>query len=498
MHPHKLFIFIFSVLLISCEKPVEISIAKKDTSLVSYVNPFIGTDGTGHTFPGATLPFGMMQLSPDTRVDGSWEGCSGYHYSDAYIYGFSHTHLSGTGVSDYGDILVMPAGEINFNNGFDGKKGYRKPFSHENETASVGYYSVVLDSINVKAELTVSYRSGKHRYTFPEGQKQILIIDLEHRDMVLDSKLNLLSDTEISGYRHSKAWAEDQRLFFDARFSKPFTKITLHEDITTGKKVIAAFEFDETTGSTIELDIAISPVDEAGARKNRMAEIDGKSFENIQTEAEEIWEKQLEKIVIETPSHDNKVIFYTAMYHAMIAPNSYQDVDGRYRGMDLKIHQTKDFDYYTVFSLWDTYRAVHPLYTIIEQERTTDFINTFLAKYDEGGILPIWDLSGNYTGCMIGYHAVPVIADAYLKGIGGFDAEKALEAMKHSAMQDHLGLESYKKLGYIPMEIESESVSKILEYAYDDWTIAQMAKQLGKEEDYKQFMQRAQYYKNSL
>lgn len=496
MHPHKLFIFIFSVLLISCEKPVEISIAKKDTSLVSYVNPFIGTDGTGHTFPGATLPFGMMQLSPDTRVDGSWEGCSGYHYSDEYIYGFSHTHLSGTGVSDYGDILVMPAGEIIFNNGFDGKKGYRKPFSHENETATAGYYSVLLDSINVKVELTVSYRSGKHRYTFPEGQKQILLIDLEHRDEVLDSKLNLLSDTEISGYRYSKAWAEDQRLFFDARFSKPYTNVTFHEDNTTGKKVIAAFEFDETTGSTIELDIAISPVDEAGARKNRMAEIEGKSFENIKTEAEEIWEKQLEKIVIETPSHDNKVIFYTAMYHAMIAPNSYQDVDGRYRGMDLEIHQTIDFDYYTVFSLWDTYRAVHPLYTIIEQERTNDFINTFLAKYDEGGIMPIWDLAGNYTHCMIGYHAVPVIADAYLKGVDGFDAQKAFEAMKHSAMQDKLGLEAYKKNGFIPMEEESESVSKTLEYAYDDWTIAQMAKALGKTEDYKLFTERAQYYKN--
>lgn len=490
----SLFVLIF--LLFSCKQPLDLSPAVKDTPLISYVNPMIGTDGTGHTFPGATLPFAMMQLSPDTRVDGSWEGCSGYHFSDKYIYGFSHTHLSGTGVSDYGDILVMPAGEIIFNNGFDGKKGYKKPFSHENETATLGYYSVILDSINVKAELTVSYRSGKHRYTFPEGQKQILIIDLEHRDIVLDSKLNLLSETEISGYRHSKAWAEDQRLFFDARFSKPYTNVTFHEVNTTGKRVIAAFEFDKTTGKTIELDIAISPVDEAGARKNRMAEIEGKSFEIIKTEAEEIWEKQLEKIIIETPSHDNKVVFYTAMYHAMIAPNLYQDVDGRYRGMDLEIHQTTDFDYYTVFSLWDTYRAVHPLYTIIEQERTTDFINTFLAKYDEGGIMPIWDLAGNYTHCMIGYHAVPVIADAYLKGIDGFDSEKAFEAMKHSAMQDKLGLKSYKKNGFIPLEEESESVSKTLEYAYDDWTIAQMAKALGKEEDYKLFTQRAQYYKN--
>lgn len=488
--------FVLLFLFFSCKQAVDLSPAVKDAPLVSYVNPFIGTDGTGHTFPGATLPFGMMQLSPDTRVDGSWEGCSGYHYSDEYIYGFSHTHLSGTGVSDYGDVLVMPSNEIIFNNGFDGKKGYRKPFSHDNETASVGYYSVLLDSINVKAELTVSYRSGKHRYTFPEGQKQVLIIDLEHRDEVLNSGLNLISETEISGFRYSKAWAEDQRLYFDAQFSKPYTHVTFHEDATSGKKVIAAFEFDETSGNVIELDLAISPVDIAGARKNRMAEIDGKSFEDIQTEAEEIWEKQLEKIIIETPNHDYKVIFYTAIYHAMIAPNIFTDVDGRYRGLDLEIHQAEDFDYYTVFSLWDTYRAVHPLYTIIEQERTNDFINTFLAKYDEAGIMPIWDLWSNETGCMIGYHAVPVIADAYMKGIRGYDANKALEAMKHSAMQDHLGLEAYKQMGYIPMEEESESVSKTLEYAYDDWTIAIMAKEMGRDDVYEKYLKRAQYYKN--
>lgn len=462
----------------------------------------IGTDGTGHTFPGATLPFGMMQLSPDTRVDGSWEGCSGYHYSDDYIYGFSHTHLSGTGVSDYGDVLLMPSNEIIFNNGFDGKKGYRKPFSHTNEIASAGYYSVVLDSIDVKVELTVSYRSGIHQYQFPDAENQYLILDLEHRDMLLDHKIHHNDDFTVIGYRHSKAWAEDQRLFYHMTFSHPIENITYQIENGQSEKNYkfesskAAIKFNNPNNEPILVKIGISAVDEAGAKNNLMTEIGDKSFETIKTDAETIWEQQLEKIIIETPNDDHKTIFYTAMYHAMIAPNLYQDVDGRYRGMDLEIHQTNDFDYYTVFSLWDTYRAAHPLYTIIEQDRTKDFIQTFLAKYDEGGIMPIWDLAGNYTGCMIGYHAVPVIADAYLKGVDGFDANKALEAMIHSAMQDHLGLESYKNLGFIPLEEESESVSKTLEYAYDDWTIAMMAKKMGRDDIYESFLKRAQNYKN--
>lgn len=487
--------FIVFLLIINCKEKNEFSTAKKDQSLVSYVNPFIGTGGHGHTYPGATMPFGMMQLSPDTRLDG-WDGCSGYHYSDNYIYGFSHTHLSGTGVSDYGDILLMPTNEIEFNNGADGKKGYRAFFSHENETAEPGYYAVHLDSTNIDVELTVSKRSGMHQYTFAKDSKQIVILDLEHRDEVLDSKVNVYSNSEIGGHRHSKAWATDQYLFYNIQFSRSFTSMTFLNDNNEGKKVKAAFEFDASEGHSLEIQIGISAVDEEGARKNRREEIEGRSFEDIKTDAQNTWEDQLEKIVIEDSNTDNKFNFYSALYHTMIAPNLYQDVDGRYRGMDLKIHQTDNFDYYTVFSLWDTYRAAHPLYTIIEQDRTNDFINTFITKYEEGGIMPIWDLSGCYTGCMIGYHAVPVIADAYLKGIQDYDVSKAYEAMKHSAIQDKLGLESYKALGYIPVEKESESVSKTLEYAYDDWTIAQMAKALGKADDYKTFSERAQYYKN--
>ena len=487
-------LFLFITLISSCTKELP-ELAKKDKPLISYVNPFIGTGGHGHTYPGATMPFGMMQLSPDTRLEG-WDGCSGYHYSDNEIYGFSHTHLSGTGVSDYGDILLMPTNKKVFNNGADGKEGYKSKFSHDKEVAEPGYYNVHLDDTNIDVELTVSKRSGMHRYVFPKGSKQIIILDLEHRDEVLDSKLNINSKNSISGYRHSKAWATNQYLFFDIRFDQPFKNVTFLNDNKKGKKVKAAFDFGISNGTAMELTIGISSVDENGAKNNWEQEIGNKSFQEVYINAQQTWEKQLEKIVIEDRNEDNKVNFYTSMYHAMIAPNLYQDVDGRYRGMDLNIHQTKDFDYYTVFSLWDTFRAAHPLYTIIEQEKTNDFVNTFLAKYDEGGIMPIWDLSACYTGCMIGYHAVPVIADAYLKGIKDYDVEKAFKAMKHSATRDKLGLDSYKNFGFIPVEKESESVSKTLEYAYDDWTISQMAKALGKEEDYKTYSERAQYYKN--
>ncbi|MFY9242121.1 MAG: GH92 family glycosyl hydrolase [Polaribacter sp.] len=492
---------IFFVLFFQACKKESVSEAKKDKPLISYVNPFIGTGGHGHTYPGATLPFGMMQLSPDTRLDG-WDGCSGYHYSDDEIYGFSHTHLSGTGVSDYGDILLMPTNKPIFNNGADtssgsGKEGYKSKFSHDKEIAEPGFYKVHLNDTNIDVELTVSKRSGIHKYSFPSSENQFVILDLLHRDKVLDAKINKISDTELSGYRFSEAWAKDQRLFFTIKTSHKFTDVLQSppkKGMNGAQKI--ALNFINPKNEPIYIKIGISAVDIEGAKKNLEAEIGNQTFEQVKKTAQDFWEKQLEKIVVEDSNIDHKTNFYSSMYHVALAPNLYQDVDGRYRGMDLKIHQTKDFDYYTVFSLWDTYRAAHPLYTIIEQEKTNDFINTFLAKYDEGGIIPIWDLSANYTGCMIGYHAVPVIADAYLKGIKNYDVEKAFKAMKHSATRDKLGLDSYKKFGFIPVEKESESVSKTLEYAYDDWTIAQMAKDLGKEEDFKTYSERAQYYKN--
>lgn len=481
-------------LCIGCSDHPETTPAKKDTSLVSLVNPFIGTGGHGHTYPGATMPFGMMQLSPDTRLEG-WDGASGYHYTDTHIYGFTHTHLSGTGITDYGDVLLMPTNEVVFNNGSNGKKGYRSKFSHDTEKAEPGYYKVRLEDTNIDVELTVSERSGIHKYQFPTSKNQIIVLDLVHRDQLLASKIKQISRTEITGYRHSKGWATNQKLFYYIKFSHPLSvDLIASKQKLTHKK--AVFQFDNPKNEPVYVKIGISAVDEEGAKNNLQTEIGEKTFDQVKANAQNVWEKQLEKIVIESDNIDRKITFYTALYHTMIAPNLYQDVDGRYRGMDLKIHTTKDFKYYTVFSLWDTYRAAHPLYTIIERKRTSDFINTLIAKYDEGGILPMWDLSGNYTGTMIGYHAVPVIADAYLKGIKGFDAEKAFKAMKHSANQDHLGLKSYKAFGFIPVEEEGESVSKTLEYAYDDWTLAKMAYALDKEDDYETYLKRAQNYKN--
>ncbi|WP_411766789.1 GH92 family glycosyl hydrolase [Winogradskyella sp. A3E31] len=475
----------------SCKTEPIILKAEKDQPLINYVNTFIGTGGHGHTYPGATAPFGMMQLSPDTRLEG-WDGCSGYHYTDSYIYGFSHTHLSGTGISDYGDVLLMPTNKVVFNNGADGKEGYRAHFSHDKEIASPGYYKVHLDSTDIDVELTVSKRSGIHKYTFKPTDNKYIILDLAHRDKVLDHKIEQVSPTVFQGYRHSSAWAKDQRLFFYIELS--------HEALATypsdDNPLKAALSINNPNNEDVIVKVGISPVDIEGAKRNMETEIGNKDFETVKKEVQEEWESQLEKIVIESNDLDKKTNFYSALYHTMIAPNLYQDVDGRYRGMDLEIHETQDFDYYTVFSLWDTYRAAHPLYTIIEQERTNDFINTFLAKYDEGGIMPMWDLAGNYTDCMIGYHAVPVVADAYLKGIRNYDVNTAFEAMKYSATRDKFGLEAYKKYGFIPVDEESESVSKTLEYAYDDWTIAQMAKDMGNSEDYQTYIKRAQYYKN--
>ena len=483
------------LLAISCKKAEKVTPADKNDSLSSYVDPFIGTGGHGHTYPGASMPFGMVQLSPDTRLEG-WDGCSGYHYTDEYIYGFSHTHLSGTGVSDYGDILLMPTDTLIFHNGADGKPGYRSKFSHSNEAASPGFYQVRLDDTQIDVALTITKRAGMHRYKFPSPNDQFLIIDLEHRDQLLDYDIKKIDEYSYAGFRFSKAWAEDQRVYFYIRFSHPTNTPTYFHRTPDRRSRMAGLEFDNPNNEPVYVAVGISAVDIEGARNNMETEIGSRSFELLKSRAQAAWEKQLEKIVIETPSEEKKRNFYTSLYHTMLAPNLYQDVDGRYRGMDMEIHETSAFNYYTVFSLWDTYRAAHPLYTIIEQKRTNDFINTFLAKYDEGGIMPIWDLSANYTGCMIGYHAVPVIADAYQKGIRDYDTNKALEAMKHSALQDKLGLKAFREYGFIPVEEESESVSKTLEYAFDDWSIATMAHSMGKKNDYETFIKRAQAYKN--
>lgn len=477
--------------------------------LTSYVDPFIGTDAHGHVFPGAAMPFGMVQLSPDTRKD-SWDGCSGYHYSDSTIMGFSHTHLSGTGVGDYGDIRLMPTiGDVLLNPGTEEnpESGYRSRFSHKNETARPGYYQVKLEDYGINAELTVSKRTGFHKYTFPESGQANIVIDLLEgvtTDYILDLWIRFVSDTEIEGLRRTDGWANDQWVFFNAEFSKPFKNygISVNGETTEGmqfaqgKDVKAWVTFNTNAGEEVYVKVGISAVSEAGAKLNRQQEIPDWDFEKIKQAADLAWENELGKITVENKDNSRKTVFYTALYHAMIAPNLFTDVDGKYRGHDMEIHQAEGFDVYTVFSLWDTFRALHPLLTITHRDLTNDFINTILKHYEQGGLLPVWELAANETNCMIGYHAVPVIVDAYMKGIRGYNVEDALEACTKSAMQDQFGLESYKAKGYIPSNKEPESVSKTLEYAYDDWCIAMMTKSMNNENVYGQFIRRAQNYKN--
>ena len=463
--------------------------------LTRYVNPFIGTGGHGHTFPGASLPFGMVQLSPDTRLTG-WDGCSGYHYSDSAIYGFSHTHLSGTGISDYGDILFMPALSIPL---ASSTNQYSTSFSHADEKASAGFYSVKLAN-KILVELTTTARVGFHRYTFPDQSSTgNILLDLKHRDKVLDSYLHVVDKTHIEGFRRSTGWAKNQIVYFAAEFSKPFESFETSKPGEQGMElhgvdIKTVFKFSQP--GTVLLKVGISSVSIDGARRNLETEINHWDFDKVKADAAAAWNRELNKIQISGGDELQRTTFYTALYHSMLTPNLFSDVDGNYLGRDFKIHKAVGFDNYSVFSLWDTFRAAHPLYTIIDRKRTSDFINTLLVQYQQGGRLPVWELAANETDTMIGYHSVSVISDALAKGLTGFDRELAFQAMKHSAELRRDGLGSYIDHGYIDMEDERESVSKTLEYAYDDWCIAMVSKSLGHMDDYTRFIKRAQSYKN--
>lgn len=455
------------------------------------VNPFIGTGGHGHTFPGATTPFGMVQLSPDTRIDGSWDGCGGYHYSDSIIYGFSHTHLSGTGVSDYGDIMLMP---MPYGKASADKKEYSSSFSHNNENAGAGWYEVYLDKNKVKAELTASTRVGFHRYTF-ENNEAALVLDLEHRDRILAASVEQIDDYRIRGYRNSFAWATNQWVYFEMVFSEKISAINKSSNIEDGDQN-AIIYFSNMSSNQLEVKVGISFTSLEGAKRNLISESTDISFDTAKENAIETWNQELYRIKIQGGTDREHHIFYSALYHTMLQPNTANDVDGRYRGMDQKIHTADGFTYYTVFSLWDTFRAAHPLYNILYPERTRDFIKTFLKMYEQGGRLPVWELCANETDCMIGYHSVSVIADAYAKGIRDFDTDLALEAMQKSAGWNHLGLPEYTEFGQLMIDDESESISKTLEYAYDDWCIATFAEALGKKDIANEFFKRSQSWKN--
>lgn len=464
------------------------------------VNPFIGTGGHGHTYPGPSMPFGMVQLSPDTRLKG-WDGCSGYHYTDSTIYGFSHTHLSGTGIEDYCDVLLMPTtGQYEWDN-----EKYASPFSHQQEQASPGLYSVKLDKYNIRVNLTTTTRVGLHEYIFPAGTKTgNVLLDLYHRDIVKDASFKVINDSTIVGMRRSTSWAQDQVLYFALRFSQPVKQWTVALDnqekgalkTAQGRNIKTYFSFDLQAGKPIYAKVAISGVSEEGALRNMDAELPHFRFNEVVSNARDAWNKTLGKIEIKGGTPDQQTIFYSALYHASLNPNLYMDTDGQFRGTDKKIHQAKGFSNYSVFSLWDTHRALHPLMTIIDQHRTADWINTFLAQYRYGGMLPVWELSANETFCMIGYHAVPVIVDAFQKGIRGFDSTYALEAMRSYAEGEQFGMQDYIRQGYLSADVQAESVSRTLEYSYDDWCIAQMAKWLNQPEVYTRYMKRAQSYKN--
>ena len=459
-----------------------------------YVNPFVGTDFHGHTFPGAAWPFGMVQLSPDTRPSsGDWDGCSGYHYSDEYIYGFSHTHLSGTGCDDLCDILFVPVRDYS---GPLDKEAYRSRFSHGREAAEAGYYEVYLEDPDVSAALTVGRRSGYHRYTFAKKAEPQIIIDLEHRDYLLDSDIEQTGPSTVAGFRKSRSWADGQDVYFWAEFSEP---IASFEDYD-GRG--ALLKFKASKANTVYVRVGISSVSTGNARQNLEADLAGMggafadSFNKVRAAAREAWNGYLSKIAVSGGTEEQMRVFYTALYHTAIHPSLYSDVNGEYRGMDRQVHRAEGFERYTVFSIWDTFRALHPLFCLIERERTADFLKSFQSVYDEGGKLPIWELHGYETDCMIGYNSVSVIADALSKGITGVDYNVLLDAMLVSSKKHEYGLDSFYEDRGIIADKEHESVSKTLEYAYDAWCVAQVADALGRTAERDEYLGYASYWLN--
>ena len=482
--------------------------AETECYATEYVNPFIGTDFTGNTYPGAQAPFGMVQLSPDNGLPG-WDRISGYFYPDSTIAGFSHTHLSGTGAGDLYDISFMPV-TLPYKEA-DAPLGIHSLFSHDEETASAGYYQVRLKDYDINVELTATERCGIQRYTFPEADAAIFLNlrKAMNWDFTNDTRIEVVDSVTIQGYRFSDGWARDQHIYFRTRFSKPFASVQLDTAtvIKDGKRIgssaIARFDFHTSAGEQILVTTAISGVSMEGAARNLAAEAPADDFDKYLAVTRKNWNEQLSKVEIKSNDIDEKVKFYTALYHSMLAPTIYSDMDGAYYGPDKQVHQADGWTNYSTFSLWDTYRAAHPLYTYIEPQRVNDMVKSFLAFSEQNGRLPVWNFYGSETDMMIGYHAVPVIVDAYLKGIGDFDPKKALAACVATAnIDEYRGIGLYKKYGYVPYDVtdhynsENWSLSKTLEYAYDDYCIARMAEELGERQIADEFDKRSRNYKN--
>ncbi|WP_437440091.1 GH92 family glycosyl hydrolase [Polaribacter batillariae] len=502
----KIFYILLTILtVVSCNKNAKDKEEAKH-SLTKYVNPFIGTGGHGHTYPGATVPFGMLQVTPINGIS-KWDWCSGYHYSDSVAVGFSHLALSGTGIGDLADLLFMPINKkVDLSNHPKSRDSiaYKSSYSHNNETAKPGYYQVFLEDHNINVELTTTKRTAYHKYSFKKNDQQSVVIDLGFAinwDTPLKTSVNIEDKYTISGTRFSKGWARNQKVFFVAKFSKPIIKHQLYADgnltenkTTEGIKTSTQLFFDPKNNEELFVKVALSSVSIENAKENlREGDFD---FEAVKKQANHQWNNALTKIEVETPVDSLKTIFYTAMYHAQLAPVTFSDKNGQFRKENDEIVTAKGYTAYSTLSLWDTFRAEHPLLTLTDPDRVSDIINTMLAYYETKKRLPVWTLYANETNTMTGYHSIPVIVEAYIKGIRGFDAEKAFEAMKTTMMQDERGLNHYKKYGYIPYSLLDESVTITLEYAYDDWCVAQMAKALGKNEDYKFFLERSKAYEH--
>ena len=532
-------LLLVAIIFTSCENEEKeiISSVESKTDYTQFVNPFIGTSKMGHVFPGATTPFGMVQLSPQTNFEvmfnengnynsETYEYCAGYQHKDSTIIGFAHTNFSGTGHADLGDFLVMPTTGSLILDPIQTKeesKGFYSTFSHDNEEASPGYYKVDLESYGVIAELTSSERVGFHQYTFPKSDSAHIILDMVYNVYHHDNKnvwtfIRVENDSLVTGYRQTKGWARDKKVFFAMQFSKPFKSYghKKYDDVKydgfyrrfkqaenfpemAGKDIRAYFNFDTEENEKINIKFALSPVSSSGALKNLKTEIPHWDFNKTKEETQAKWNSELSKIEVSTLNENDKINFYTALYHTNLSPILYEDVDGQYRGLDQNIHVSDGFTNYTVFSLWDTYRALHPLFNIIQPERNNDMIKSMLAHHDESvhNMLPIWSHYANENWCMIGYHATSVIADAVAKNVGDFDHERALTASVNTANVRYFdGLGDYMDYKYVPDDKSHSSVSKTLEYAYNDWCIAQIANQVDNPIIEEEFMNRSEYYNN--